>query len=151
ARDYYDMGHAAGELAARVIRGEKPADIPFHPMTTSRLYLNRESAKQCGIELTDELLREAHQVFEREGAVMEIETAREGGFVELRVRGMLDSTWAQHLSSAVDDVVRAGAHRVLVDLAGVTYLSSAGISHSSIFRRKLLRSRGSSGRAIRRR
>jgi anti-anti-sigma factor len=59
---------------------------------------------------------------------MEIETARDGGFVELRVRGMLDSTWAQHLSSAVDDVVRAGAHRVLVDLAGVTYLSSAGIS-----------------------
>src|SRR5262245_14784582 len=59
---------------------------------------------------------------------MEIETVREGGFVELRVRGMLDSTWAQHLSSAVDDLVRAGAHRVLVDLAGITYLSSAGIS-----------------------
>jgi anti-anti-sigma factor len=59
---------------------------------------------------------------------MEIETTRDGGFVELRVRGMLDSTWAHHLSSAVDDVVRAGAHRVLVDLAGVTYLSSAGIS-----------------------
>src|SRR5262249_31910002 len=59
---------------------------------------------------------------------MEIEAVREGGFVELRVRGMLDSTWAHHLCSAVDDVVRAGAHRVLLDLAGVTYLSSAGIS-----------------------
>jgi anti-anti-sigma factor len=59
---------------------------------------------------------------------MEIETVRDGGFVELRVRGMLDSTWAHHLSSTVDDVVRTGAHRVLVDLAGVTYLSSAGIS-----------------------
>src|SRR5262249_14671636 len=59
---------------------------------------------------------------------MEIETVRDGGFVELRVRGMLDSTWAHHLSSAVDDAVRAGGHRVLVNLAGVTYLSSAGIS-----------------------
>src|SRR5262249_42599578 len=40
ARDYYDMGHSAGELAARVIRGERPAEIPFRPMTTSRLYVN---------------------------------------------------------------------------------------------------------------
>ena len=37
---------------------------------------------------------------------MEIETVRDGGFVELRVRGMLDSTWANHLSSAVDDLAR---------------------------------------------
>jgi putative ABC transport system substrate-binding protein len=65
ARDYYDMGHAAGELAARVIHGERPANVPFHPMTTTKLYINRESAKQCGIELSEDLLREAHQVFER--------------------------------------------------------------------------------------
>jgi putative ABC transport system substrate-binding protein len=65
ARDYYDMGHAAGGLAARVIRGQRPADIPFHPMTTSRLFLNGEAARQCGIELTDELLGEAHQVIDR--------------------------------------------------------------------------------------
>ena len=68
---------------------------------------------------------------------MEIETARDGDFVELRVRGMLDSTWAPHLVSAVDDIVRAGVHRVLVDLAGVTYLSSAGISALLSMQKKL--------------
>jgi ABC-type uncharacterized transport system substrate-binding protein len=65
ARDYYDMGHAGGELAARIIRGEKVAGIPFHPVTRTRLYLNRESAKQCGIELKHDLLQEADRVFER--------------------------------------------------------------------------------------
>ncbi len=65
ARDYYDMGHAGGELAARIIRGERPDAIPFHPMTTTRLYLNLESAKQCGIALSGDLLQEAHRVFER--------------------------------------------------------------------------------------
>jgi ABC-type uncharacterized transport system substrate-binding protein len=65
ARDYYDMGHAGGELAARIIRGEQVAGIPFHPLTTTRLYLNRESAMQCGIELPEDLLHEAVRVFER--------------------------------------------------------------------------------------
>jgi anti-anti-sigma factor len=68
---------------------------------------------------------------------MEIETARDGDFVELRLRGMLDSTWAPHLVSAVDDIVRAGVHRVLLNLAGVTYLSSAGISALLSMQKKL--------------
>ncbi len=68
---------------------------------------------------------------------MDIDTARDGDFVELRVRGMLDSTWSPHLVSAVDDIVRAGVHRVLVDLAGVTYLSSAGIAALLSMQKKL--------------
>ena len=52
-------------IALPYFHGERPADVPFHPMTTTKLYINRESAKQCGIELNEDLLGEAHQVFER--------------------------------------------------------------------------------------
>ncbi len=62
ARDYYDMGHAAGGLAVRVMRGEKPGSIPFHRMTESRLLLNRGAAKQCGVSLPEDVVKEAVRV-----------------------------------------------------------------------------------------
>jgi len=62
ARDYYDMGHDAGELAVRVMRGEKPGAIPFRPSTTSRLLFNRDAAKLCGVKLPEDVLRKAARV-----------------------------------------------------------------------------------------
>jgi anti-anti-sigma factor len=59
---------------------------------------------------------------------MEILTHASADLAELLVRGMLDSHWAEHLSRAIDQAVRGGCHRVLVNLSGVTYLSSAGIA-----------------------
>lgn len=58
---------------------------------------------------------------------MEIATHHVGEVVELRLRGLLDNNWAGQLSQAIDDVVRQGTHRLLVNLAEVTYLSSAGV------------------------
>lgn len=62
ARDYYDMGHDAGKLAVRVMRGEKPAAIPLQRATKSRLLLNRAAAKQCGVELPADIVRKAEKV-----------------------------------------------------------------------------------------
>jgi anti-anti-sigma factor len=47
--------------------------------------------------------------------------------LELRVKGRLDGYWADHLASGLEEVVREGAHRISLNLAEVTYLSSAGI------------------------
>jgi ABC-type uncharacterized transport system substrate-binding protein len=66
ARDYYDMGHDAGELAVRVMRGEKPAVIPLKQATTSRLLLNRDAARRCGVKFPDEVLKRAIKVIGRE-------------------------------------------------------------------------------------
>lgn len=41
--------------------------------------------------------------------------------------GRLDESWADHLASALDDVVRRGNHHVRLNMEAVTYLSSAGI------------------------
>ena len=38
ARDYYDKRVKSGEMAARVLRGERPADIPFQSGGENRLY-----------------------------------------------------------------------------------------------------------------
>jgi anti-anti-sigma factor len=47
--------------------------------------------------------------------------------VELRLTGRIDATWAGHLSSTIENAVRGGAHRVILNFAGVEYISSLGI------------------------
>jgi ABC-type uncharacterized transport system substrate-binding protein len=66
ARDYYDMGHDAGQLAARVMRGEKPATIGLKRATQSRLLLNRDAAKHCGVHLPEDVIKRAEKVIGRE-------------------------------------------------------------------------------------
>ena len=63
-RDYYDMGVESGLIAARVMRGEKTADIPFHQARTSKLIVNKAAAKVCGITLSAEFLKSADRVIE---------------------------------------------------------------------------------------
>lgn len=64
-RDYYDMGFDSAQLAAKVIRGESPAKLPFHPSTTSKLILNLERARQYGIQLPQSLIDQADKVLEK--------------------------------------------------------------------------------------
>lgn len=59
---------------------------------------------------------------------MHITSKTTGDLLEMQVEGMLDNNWADHLSKAIDEVLRQGCHRVALDLSGVTYLSSAGIA-----------------------
>lgn len=58
---------------------------------------------------------------------MEITTENDGDLIELHLQGVLDNNWSGQLSQAVDDAIRQGTHRLLIDLSGVTYLSSAGV------------------------
>src|SRR6476646_1344347 len=48
--------------------------------------------------------------------------------IELRLTGRLDATWAEHVSESIDAVVRAGSHRIVLNLAGVNYISSLGLA-----------------------
>lgn len=47
--------------------------------------------------------------------------------VELRLTGRLDATWAEHVSDSIESAVRTGAHRIVLNFAGVNYISSLGI------------------------
>ncbi len=59
SRDYEDAGHDAGLVAARVLRGEAPANIPFKDPSRTVLTVNPEAATAQGVTLTPELLEKA--------------------------------------------------------------------------------------------
>src|SRR5262245_13232352 len=58
---------------------------------------------------------------------MEITKQRAGQFTELIIKGRLDAYWADHLTRALEEVVRGGADHVRLNLAGVSYISSMGL------------------------
>ena len=59
---------------------------------------------------------------------MDCQIRRTDDVAELVLVGSLDSSWSSYFSDRIDEVVRAGALEVLVDMAGVSYLSSNGIA-----------------------
>ena len=58
---------------------------------------------------------------------MEITRREVAGAHELAVSGRLDAYWADHLQAAIEESLQAGRHRLRLDMAGVAYMSSAGI------------------------
>jgi anti-anti-sigma factor len=58
---------------------------------------------------------------------MQITKTQRGDFVEVRIVGRLDGYWADHLTTGLAEVVREGGHQIRVNLAEVSFLSSAGI------------------------
>ncbi|UCD27344.1 MAG: hypothetical protein JSV03_09445, partial [Planctomycetota bacterium] len=64
ARDYYDGGREAGLLAARVMRGESPAHIPFTNVKTTRLVVNLARARELGIAIPESIINRADEVIE---------------------------------------------------------------------------------------
>ena len=56
SRDYYDAGRETAHKAARVMRGESPAAIPFSPPATVRKHVNLEAARRSGLGIPTALL-----------------------------------------------------------------------------------------------
>ncbi len=61
ARDYGDGGAQSGRMAARVMRGESPAGIPFEPIRATRTIVNLSEARAVGLEIPSTLLQRADQ------------------------------------------------------------------------------------------
>jgi anti-anti-sigma factor len=58
---------------------------------------------------------------------MEISRQKSADLLALRLTGRLDANWCAHVQNALSAAVRDGEHRVHLDMAGVTYVSSAGL------------------------
>lgn len=71
-----------------------------------------------------------------------IETTRDGGSAVLRVAGRLDREGAEHLSQSLEELLREGVRSVAIDLATVTYLSSAAATVLSRWHQELAALRG---------
>jgi len=74
---------------------------------------------------------------------VEISKQQAGDVVEVRVKGRLDAYWADHLTRALEEVIRDGADRIRLDMAEVSYMSSVGIRVLLKFYKQLQRLQGS--------
>lgn len=62
--NYTVLGKETADMAVEILKGKKAGDIPVKTMTDMDIYLNKTTAKAIGINLPDDVLKEAAQVFE---------------------------------------------------------------------------------------
>ena len=62
--DYFQIGHSAGRKAVRILKGEKPGDIPWEPGEKLVLLINEKAAKAQGAIVPPELLKKADRIIQ---------------------------------------------------------------------------------------
>lgn len=60
--DYFQIGHAAGRKAVKILKGEKPEDIPWGLGEKLLLMINEKAAKTQGAIISPELFKKADKV-----------------------------------------------------------------------------------------
>ena len=62
--DYYQLGKQTGSMAARILNGSNPAEMPVESSKELKLYINKKSAEEINLKIPEDLLESADIIFE---------------------------------------------------------------------------------------
>jgi len=61
--NYVRLGQETADMAIEILNGKKPGEIPVRTISDVEIYVNKKTAEAIGIELPEDVLNEAAQVF----------------------------------------------------------------------------------------
>jgi len=62
--DNYDLYRRAGSYVDRILKGEKPSELPVQEATKFQLVINLKTAKTLGLTISQSLITTADEVIE---------------------------------------------------------------------------------------
>jgi len=62
--NYFDVGKQTGAVVVRILKGEKPGDIPATTAVGTDLVLNKKAAKKVGVTFPESVVKRATKVIE---------------------------------------------------------------------------------------
>jgi putative ABC transport system substrate-binding protein len=61
--NYETLGKETADMVIEIFNGKKPGDIPVRTMKNMSIYVNKDTAKQIGVTIPEDVLKEAAQIF----------------------------------------------------------------------------------------
>ncbi len=62
--DYYKLGRQTGEMALRILNGEKPQDMAIEELRENTLVINLKAAERMGVKVSDAIKEKADRIIE---------------------------------------------------------------------------------------